>query len=89
MYSVGKSETLNSQINNHYSSQSGGGSGGKKSKLSNSASNSNNNKLPVHPKLISVSANLEMKALWDEFNELGTEMIVTKAGRSVIFLFLL
>jgi hypothetical protein len=24
-----------------------------------------------------------MKALWDEFNELGTEMIVTKAGRSV------
>jgi hypothetical protein len=26
-----------------------------------------------------------MKALWDEFNELGTEMIVTKAGRSVSF----
>jgi hypothetical protein len=24
-----------------------------------------------------------MKPLWDEFNELGTEMIVTKAGRSV------
>ena len=24
---------------------------------------------------------LEMKALWEEFNELGTEMIVTKAGR--------
>uniref|UniRef100_A0A8C0TXB0 T-box transcription factor TBX1-A n=1 Tax=Cyanistes caeruleus TaxID=156563 RepID=A0A8C0TXB0_CYACU len=24
---------------------------------------------------------LEMKALWDEFNQLGTEMIVTKAGR--------
>ena len=22
-----------------------------------------------------------MKALWEEFNELGTEMIVTKAGR--------
>ncbi|EHB18379.1 T-box transcription factor TBX1-B [Heterocephalus glaber] len=22
-----------------------------------------------------------MKALWDEFNQLGTEMIVTKAGR--------
>jgi hypothetical protein len=26
-----------------------------------------------------------MKALWDEFNELGTEMIVTKAGRLVSF----
>jgi T-box len=24
---------------------------------------------------------LEMRALWEEFNELGTEMIVTKAGR--------
>ena len=24
---------------------------------------------------------LEMKPLWDEFHELGTEMIVTKAGR--------
>ncbi|XP_076367518.1 T-box transcription factor TBX1-like isoform X2 [Tachypleus tridentatus] len=38
-------------------------------------------KKPVHPKLINVSAILEMKSLWDEFNELGTEMIVTKAGR--------
>ncbi|XP_068203522.1 LOW QUALITY PROTEIN: T-box transcription factor TBX1-like [Palaemon carinicauda] len=38
-------------------------------------------KKPVHAKLISVTASLEMKALWDEFNELGTEMIVTKAGR--------
>jgi hypothetical protein len=28
-----------------------------------------------------VIAHLEMKPLWDEFNELGTEMIVTKAGR--------
>ena len=38
-------------------------------------------KKPLHPKLIGVVANLEMKPLWDEFNELGTEMIVTKAGR--------
>ncbi|KAF4518870.1 hypothetical protein B566_EDAN006721 [Ephemera danica] len=36
---------------------------------------------PVHPQLVGVSAALEMKPLWDEFNELGTEMIVTKAGR--------
>ena len=42
---------------------------------------SDHEKKPLHPKLINVSANLEMKPLWDEFNELGTEMIVTKAGR--------
>ncbi|XP_074601565.1 T-box transcription factor TBX1-like isoform X2 [Brevipalpus obovatus] len=35
----------------------------------------------LHRKLWDVSATLEMKCLWDEFNELGTEMIVTKAGR--------
>jgi hypothetical protein len=40
-------------------------------------------KKPLHAKLTGVNASLEMKALWDEFNELGTEMIVTKAGRSV------
>ena len=40
-------------------------------------------KKPLHPKLLNLSAQLEMKALWDEFDELGTEMIVTKAGRSV------
>lgn len=39
--------------------------------------------LPVHPKLLNTGAALEMKPLWDEFNELGTEMIVTKAGRWV------
>uniref|UniRef100_A0A8C9MNG0 T-box transcription factor 1 n=1 Tax=Serinus canaria TaxID=9135 RepID=A0A8C9MNG0_SERCA len=36
---------------------------------------------PVNPKVANVSVQLEMKALWDEFNQLGTEMIVTKAGR--------
>ena len=35
----------------------------------------------LNTKLWSVKASLEMKCLWDEFNELGTEMIVTKAGR--------
>lgn len=38
-------------------------------------------KKPLHPKLLNVNAHLEMKSLWDEFDELGTEMIVTKAGR--------
>ncbi|KAJ1524076.1 hypothetical protein ONE63_010614 [Megalurothrips usitatus] len=37
--------------------------------------------LPLHPDLRDTGAVLEMKQLWDEFNELGTEMIVTKAGR--------
>lgn len=36
---------------------------------------------PLHAKLANVSCQLEMKSLWDEFDELGTEMIVTKAGR--------
>lgn len=36
---------------------------------------------PLNSKLASVSCQLEMKTLWDEFDELGTEMIVTKAGR--------
>lgn len=35
---------------------------------------------PLHPKLLAVNAVLEMKNLWDEFNELGTEMIVTKVS---------
>ena len=38
-------------------------------------------KKPIHQKLASVQVQLEMKSLWDEFDELGTEMIVTKAGR--------
>ncbi|KAF2361464.1 Transcription factor T-box [Trinorchestia longiramus] len=36
---------------------------------------------PLHPMLTNASASLELKSLWDDFNELGTEMIVTKAGR--------
>jgi len=36
---------------------------------------------PLHGKLVGVGAQLEMKSLWDEFDSLGTEMIVTKAGR--------
>ena len=39
------------------------------------------NKKPLHGRLSSVVGQLEMKPLWEEFNELGTEMIVTKAGR--------
>ncbi len=36
---------------------------------------------PLHPKLAAVRVTIESKSLWDEFDQLGTEMIVTKAGR--------
>ena len=38
-------------------------------------------KKPLHARLGACVGQLEMKPLWEEFNELGTEMIVTKAGR--------
>lgn len=47
----------------------------------NSTAEKTTPKKPLHPKLVGIVASLEMKPLWDEFNELGTEMIVTKAGR--------
>lgn len=40
---------------------------------------------PMSAKVVTVEVRLEMKALWDEFHSLGTEMIVTKAGRLVSF----
>uniref|UniRef100_A0A8C5SX72 T-box transcription factor 1 n=1 Tax=Laticauda laticaudata TaxID=8630 RepID=A0A8C5SX72_LATLA len=57
----------------HGQAQHGGGGG----------SSPASTKAPVkkNPKVANVSVQLEMKALWDEFNQLGTEMIVTKAGR--------
>ncbi|XP_058162161.1 T-box transcription factor TBX10 [Dasypus novemcinctus] len=36
---------------------------------------------PKNPHVSGVTVQLEMKTLWEEFNQLGTEMIVTKAGR--------
>ncbi|KAF7994748.1 hypothetical protein HCN44_004220 [Aphidius gifuensis] len=38
-------------------------------------------KLLLHPALIGAGAALEARPLWEEFHQLGTEMIVTKAGR--------
>ncbi|CAF1111194.1 unnamed protein product [Adineta ricciae] len=38
-------------------------------------------KKPLHPKLANVKMTLESKSLWDEFDKLGTEMIVTRSGR--------
>ncbi|XP_024273608.1 T-box transcription factor TBX1 isoform X2 [Oncorhynchus tshawytscha] len=50
---------------------------------SSSSSSTPNSKSLVkkNPKVANINVQLEMKALWDEFNQLGTEMIVTKAGR--------
>nr|XP_012612859.1 T-box transcription factor TBX10 isoform X1 [Microcebus murinus] len=36
---------------------------------------------PKNPRVSNVTVQLEMRPLWEEFNQLGTEMIVTKAGR--------
>lgn len=35
----------------------------------------------IDTQMAQIRCDLEMKALWQEFNTLGTEMIVTKAGR--------
>lgn len=34
-----------------------------------------------HEDLAGVKCKLETKELWDKFNQLGTEMIITKSGR--------
>lgn len=41
----------------------------------------NSNEKQLHPKLGNIRVQIESKSLWDEFDQLGTEMIVTKAGR--------
>ena len=85
-----------SSSNNKKSNNSTNG-GGKKSgskpgscssgSSSSSSSASNNNPLikarcnSDHLRL--ADCHLETKELWDKFNELGTEMIITKTGRSV------
>ncbi|XP_018568168.1 T-box transcription factor TBX10 [Anoplophora glabripennis] len=48
----------------------------------NNAHNKNHGSInSISPALSNAGAILEMKHLWDEFHSLGTEMIVTKAGR--------
>ncbi|KAJ0067700.1 hypothetical protein NL108_009834, partial [Boleophthalmus pectinirostris] len=59
---------------------SDGGTPNCSSSSSNSTPNSKNI-VKKNPKVANINVQLEMKALWDEFNQLGTEMIVTKAGR--------
>lgn len=49
--------------------------------FTNSTNGFGANEKPLHPKLASIQVFIESKSLWDEFDQLGTEMIVTKAGR--------
>eukprot|EP00061_Rhincodon_typus_P015347 g42963.t1 len=77
-----------------YGSSFSGGGGGSAPASDSSTDPSNcssitatsSSKAPVkkNPKVANITVQLEMKALWDEFNQLGTEMIVTKAGRMVL-----
>ncbi|XP_060699431.1 T-box transcription factor TBX1 isoform X7 [Hemiscyllium ocellatum] len=71
-----------------YGSSFGGGgsvpaseSGGDPSNCSSLTASSSKTPVKKNPKVANITVQLEMKALWDEFNQLGTEMIVTKAGR--------
>ena len=61
------------------------GSGAKKSKKSSKNAPAPNPMIKPRCNcdyLRSVDCHLETKDLWDKFNELGTEMIITKTGRS-------
>ena len=68
---------------------------GKSSGSGGSGSSSSSSSNPqIKPKcncdqLRLVDCHLETKELWDKFNELGTEMIITKTGRSVVLQILL
>ncbi|XP_043289683.1 T-box transcription factor TBX10 [Venturia canescens] len=65
-------DTRNDSNNNHRRPEDG---------TSSSSPEENNPKRPLHPALVGAGAALEAKPLWEEFHQLGTEMIVTKAGR--------
>ncbi|KAM4707610.1 T-box transcription factor TBX1 isoform 2-T2 [Discoglossus pictus] len=56
-------------------------SGASSSSCSSTPGSSSKAPIKKNPKVANITVQLEMKALWDEFNQLGTEMIVTKAGR--------
>lgn len=69
-------------IHRHIKSSPGSqGIAGQKEQEMSGTLDQNSNPKPLHPMLTNASVGLELKNLWDDFNELGTEMIVTKAGR--------
>ncbi|XP_034941641.1 T-box transcription factor TBX10 [Chelonus insularis] len=74
-------ESHNDNNNNHRRNDNVSGSSSLSSTPSSSSPINSNSKRPLHPALLGVSAALEARPLWEEFHQLGTEMIVTKAGR--------
>lgn len=70
MESRNDSNNNNSHHGDHHPSEDGG-----------SSAEESGAKRPLHPALLGAGAALEAKPLWEEFHQLGTEMIVTKAGR--------
>lgn len=68
--------------------KSGGKKSGKSSGSGSGSGSSSSSNPQIKPKcncdqLRLVDCHLETKELWDKFNELGTEMIITKTGRLV------
>lgn len=47
----------------------------------NIVQDANESRKSLHPKLANIKMTIESKALWNEFDKLGTEMIVTRSGR--------
>ncbi|XP_076675586.1 T-box transcription factor TBX5-A [Andrena cerasifolii] len=72
------SNNNNRHHGDHHPGENGGngGNGGTSTEEAGGGS-----KRPLHAALVGVGAALEAKPLWEEFHQLGTEMIVTKAGR--------
>ena len=60
--------------NNHHQSSD-------EMRRTSSTTENNNSKRPLHSALVGAGVALESRPLWEEFHQLGTEMIVTKAGR--------
>jgi hypothetical protein len=78
------------EISSSTSDCSAGHSGGRSGKKSSPPTSPSPPKNPLLQErftceeLRHVVCHLETKDLWDKFNELGTEMIITKSGRSVL-----
>lgn len=80
----------NQSINNVSNNSSSSGTSGKSSAKSTTTPNPWTEKLKPKCNCIEMQkteCHLETKELWDKFNELGTEMIITKTGRYVSFNF--
>ncbi|OXU25287.1 hypothetical protein TSAR_017022 [Trichomalopsis sarcophagae] len=71
---IGIANAGSNDSNNNRRTESSGGE-------NNSEEETGQCKKPLHPALLGAGGALEARPLWEEFHQLGTEMIVTKAGR--------